>query len=162
GTARGLRRAGPSPRTRVGPTALEALAAATVALAADPLHGQRVVVVGLGHVHEVPEDLVVAGRGDPEPGADGRLLPSRPTPPVPVEVEERATARREAHQARDPGPPNRSGSGFPVVYRPVCPNVQVMTLRMTSPASMARNASFTSSRWMWRETIDPMSRRPVS
>jgi hypothetical protein len=32
---------------------------------------------------------------------------------------------------------------------------------MTSPASMARNASFTSSRWMWRETIDPMSSRPV-
>lgn len=37
-----------------------------------------------------------------------------------------------------------------------------MTVRISSPASMARNASFTSSRAMRRVTIDARSRRPVS
>ena len=38
----------------------------------------------------------------------------------------------------------------------------VMTLRMTSPASIARNASFTSSSLIVRDTIAAVSRRPVS
>ena len=63
---------------------------------------------------------------------------------------------REAHQARDPGHPGPPGSsGFPAFLTVrYARNCQVMTLRMTSPASMARKASFTSSRWMWRDTID--------
>jgi len=39
---------------------------------------------------------------------------------------------------------------------------QAMTLRMTSPASMARKASLTPSSLMVFDTIEPMSRRRVS
>src|SRR3954453_2754042 len=103
--------------------ALETLAPAPIALAADPLHRQRVVLIGLGHVDQVPEDLVVTGRGDPELGADGRLLRSGTTPPVPFEVKDRAITRREAHQARDPGTPHHAECGFPIPYHPVCRNL---------------------------------------
>src|SRR5207249_371052 len=112
-------RAGRSPRPRIRPTAFEALTPASVAFAADPLDGQGVVVVGLGHVDEVPEDLVIPGRGDPELAADGCLLRSGATPPAPLEVEDGTIATREAHQARDPrltGPP---GQAFQVSDSPV-------------------------------------------
>ena len=106
----------PDPRA-----AFEALTPASVAFAADPLHGEGIVVVGLGHVDEVPEDLVVPGRGDPELGADRRLLGSGAAPPAPLEVEDGTITTREAHQARDPRRTGPAGQAFRVSDGPVCP-----------------------------------------
>src|SRR2546421_2531607 len=117
-------RAAPSPRPRIRPTAFEALAPASVAFTADPFDGQRVVLVGLRYVDEATEDLVVAGRGDPQLGADRSLLRSGATPPAPFEVENGTIAPREAHQARDPrrtGPPGQAFRVSVSPFRGLCP-----------------------------------------
>ena len=79
---------------------LLASAPSTVTEPAEPAHPQRVVVVGLGALEQLTEDLVVPTGRQFEALLDERLLGAGLVPPASFEIQDRPVAFCEFHRRR--------------------------------------------------------------